>query len=819
MRPLGILQRVVWRFCLFAVLLCTGTAHAQADLPLDFLCGRETIFASGQLLNDLPWQASQNNEVVVPQNATCWLRFSRSSGMVDSANGTSFLRITQEQGQEIFLYRETGKMVGSALQNGENYRSISSQTLAAFPIEPNMPHTLYAKVRSSNIQYSVRVSVDERNGTKVISNGQKRDAISAGMMAFLMAAGLLAALYAYLHKGRAYALFSLYALFTSVQIFGNYSVSLPFGVNTANLASLLAEPASNIVLVQLVLYVGKFAEHSRWCMYALRLIIGLAGVQIVWLVLLAVGLTEPSPLSDWYYFFQYDACNILSLAIVWGGINGWRHGVKIGLPLAVGTAPRALLWMAHSEAINVFLFGGWPNWAGFTDPAGVIGLLALPVLFLGGIAWRSRDVQRELVRLARQDQLTGLPNRDRLIQIGSDKLAKGVPLSVLVINVDRFKAINDVLGYHAGDAVMIQVGQRLASIPHAMVGRNQGTQFCLLWRLENSLDALQQQLRLAFAQPVSVLDQLLDVSLSVGVAQGRGEPVATTMRNAEVALEAAKKTKVEWVLYDPLLETSKPENLTLLTELNLAISQDQLLLFLQPKVRMGDGNVSSAEALIRWKHPTKGMVPPGDFIPFAEQTGKISAITLWALREAAKFTKVMRERGSPLSISVNISTHDLRDAGFVTRAVELLQSLDAQPSDIRLEVTESGIMDDPETSLVTLHNLRSAGFTLSIDDFGTGYSSLSYLQKMPVSEVKIDRSFVRHVVAGSDGAALLDSILALGHRLGLTVVAEGAESAEEWFLLNELGCDFVQGWFVAKAMPLEEFLIWQEKNNPFIPTQ
>jgi diguanylate cyclase (GGDEF)-like protein len=535
--------------------------------------------------------------------------------------------------------------------------------------------------------------------------------------------------------------------------------------------------------------------------------------------MLAGEVVEPSLLSDWYYFFQFGATNVLSLAIVWGGLNGWRHGAKIGLPLAAGTAPRALLWMAHSDAINNFLFSGWPTWLGFTDPAGVIGLLALPVLFLAGIALRSRDMQREVVRLARQDQLTGLPNRDRLIQIGSEQITKGAALSVLVINVDRFKAINDVLGYQAGDAVMIQVGQRLSAVPDAIVGRNQGTQFCLLWPHENRLDELHQQLKHAFSRPVEVLDHLLDVSLSIGVAKNACNSVATIMRNAEVALDAAKKTKVEWVLYDPFMETSRPENLSLLSELNIAIAQDQLLLFLQPKVRLDDGDVHSVEALIRWHHPAKGMIPPNDFIPFAEQTGKISAITLWALREAAKLTKTMRERGVPLTISVNISTYDLRDTGFVVRAIEMLDSLGAQPSDIRLEVTESGIMDDPETSLVTLHALRSAGFTLSIDDFGTGYSSLSYLQKMPVSEIKIDRSFVRNVKPDSEGAALLDSILALGHRLGLSVVAEGAESSEEWFVLKDLGCDYVQGWFAAKAMPLQEFLIWHEANNPFLPAR
>ena len=813
----GLFPKLIERCLSGVVLLFAISAYAQSDFPVDSICDRETIFEQGQLRADLVWLPGPHKEIVVLQNATCWMRFSRPPETSNDTNASQFLRITQEQGEQIYLYDDSGNLLGSALQNGENDRSISSQYQAAFPIDSKTPTTLYAKIHSTNPLYKLHVAVDQNDGPKVIANGQQRDAISAAVTAFLLTAGLFSAFYAVLNRDRAYALFSAYALLTGIQVFGNYGVSLPFGINTANTASLLAEPASNILLVWLVLYIGRFSEHSRWCAVALKLMVVLAAVQILWLAAIVVGVVSPSPLSDWYYFFQFGATNMMSLAIVWGGINGWRHGIKIGLSIAVGTAPRAILWIAHSDAINEVLFGGWPGWLGFSDPAGVIGLLALPALFLAGIALRSREMQRDVIRLARQDQLTGLPNRDRVLQIGSSELAKGRDLHVLVVNVERFKAINDVLGYEAGDTVMMQVGQRLSSIPDTIVGRNQGTQFCLLWPHPDKIDDLHEKLVQVFARPFAVLDHLLDVSLSIGVARNVGDSVANTMRNAEVALDAAKKAKVEWLVYERLMETSRPENLSLLSELNVAIANDQLLLYLQPKVRLDDGNVQSAEALIRWLHPTKGMIPPNDFIPFAEQTGKISAITFWALKEAARLTKLMRERGTSLMISVNISTFDLRDKTFVSRVCELMESLGAQPGDIRLEVTESGLMDDPETALVTLHALKNAGFTLSIDDFGTGYSSLSYLQKMPVSEVKIDRSFVRNVKPDSEGAALLDSILALGHRLGLSVVAEGAESSEEWFLLKKLGCDYVQGWFAAKAMPLQEFFKWQEANNPFLP--
>lgn len=813
-------MRLVWLLecCVYVLLLLfAAPASAVTDLPVDYICNRETIFDSDKLAADLNWQTPADLEVEVPPNATCWMRFSLALKESEVFNGAQFLRITQEQGQEIFLYDANGQLVGSAGQNGQNFRSISSQTQAAFPIDQTTPRTLFAKLRSTNILYTMHVGVDRNDSPRVISDGQRRDAISAGLMAFLITVGMFSALYAVLTREKSYALFSLYALLTGLQVFGNYGVSLPFGINTANGASMLAEPASNILLVLSVLSLGRFSEHSPLCSMALKASSLLSIVQIVWLLMLMSALVAPSPLSDGYYAFQYAATNVLSLAIVWGGIHGWRRGIKIGLALAGGAAPRAVLWIAHSEEINEFVFGGWPEGFGFTDPAGLLGLLALPMILLAGIAIRSRNTQQEVVRLAQMDQLTGLPNRDRIIQIGDAELAKGVDLTLLAVNVDRFKVIIDVLGYQAADAVMIQVSQRLCAIPGVTVGRSQGTHFCLLWPDPSRLEELRCDLDHAFSQPIQVLDQLLDVSLSVGVAGEAGHAVANMMRNAEVALDAAKQAKLGWQKYDRQMETSRPENLSMLSELNIAIEDNQFVLFLQPKVRMSDGTVHSAEALIRWRHPSKGMIPPNSFIPFAERTGKIRAITFWVLKEAAKITKMMRDRGQPLQISANISALDLQDMDFVVGIYELITSLGALPGDIRLEVTESVVMDDPETSLVTLHALKNAGFSLSIDDFGTGYSSLSYLQKMPVVEVKIDRSFVHRVRSGSEGAALLDFILTLGHRLGLTVVAEGAENSYEWYLLKELGCDYVQGWVVAKAMPLQDFLIWCLAHAPFEP--
>jgi EAL domain-containing protein (putative c-di-GMP-specific phosphodiesterase class I) len=258
-------------------------------------------------------------------------------------------------------------------------------------------------------------------------------------------------------------------------------------------------------------------------------------------------------------------------------------------------------------------------------------------------------------------------------------------------------------------------------------------------------------------------------------------------------------------------------DLGLLSEIHRAIEEGELRMHLQPKVHLPDGAVTSAEALVRWQHPVRGNVAPGEFIPFAEQTGRIHLITQWMLGEAMRLTTRLRAEGTPLQISVNISTADLAKVGFVEGVEALCKQCDALPEDIRLEVTESGAMQDPAAALLIMFRLRRDGFSLSIDDFGTGYSSLAYLQKMPVEELKIDRSFIKDVVAGTDAAVLLQSTVELGHRLGLSVVAEGAETAAEWDLLVDLGCDYVQGYYAAKPMPVDDFLNWRRKSVPFRP--
>lgn len=417
------------------------------------------------------------------------------------------------------------------------------------------------------------------------------------------------------------------------------------------------------------------------------------------------------------------------------------------------------------------------------------------------------------------DGLTRLANREGISADGDSYLSQGVPQSVLVLDLDRFKAINDALGYEFGDAVLVEVANRMRTLAAVKVGRLHASQFCIIMRADHDPATVVSRVQELFAEPLSVLGESVDVRFSIGVstAPAHGRDMQTLIRAAALASHEAQRANRGWMLYQPGLNASSRADLSLLSRLRSAAQDDGLLFYLQPKVNMATGSVDSAEALIRWRQPSGAFVPPVEFIPFAEQTGSMRMLTDWMLRKAMQFTSQCRQQGRPIQVSVNISVGDLRDDQLALRAHEWASQYGALPADIRFEITESSVMNDPDFALAQLQALREAGFSLSIDDFGTGYSSLAYLQKMPVQEMKIDRSFVSGVQRGTPAEALLDSIIAMSHRLGLSVVAEGVETREEWEIVRKLGCDYAQGWFMAQAMPCDDFLTWRERASPFVP--
>ncbi|MBH9551905.1 putative bifunctional diguanylate cyclase/phosphodiesterase [Inhella gelatinilytica] len=429
--------------------------------------------------------------------------------------------------------------------------------------------------------------------------------------------------------------------------------------------------------------------------------------------------------------------------------------------------------------------------------------------------------EAEVHRLAYWDPLTGLPNREQFSQrlqaalTSSGGGALGATGALLMLDMDRFKTVNDVLGHAFGDRMLCGIAERLKALnwgEGAVQARLSGDEFAL-WL--PGLDAEQalakaQQLLKDFETPLTLDDQTVDLGAGVGLALApeHGPDANTLMANAELAMYAAKRRQNGCVVYDTSLDAGSQDSLSLLSELRHAVEHNELRLFLQPKVDFRTGQVKAAEALVRWQHPTRGLVPPMQFIPFAEQTGFIRSLTTWVMAASAQAAAQAQLAGLPLRISVNLSTRDLLDHELPHKIMAQLAEVHASTEHLCLEITESAIMDDPQRAQLTLDALSSQGFKLSIDDFGTGYSSLAYLKRLPVDELKIDRSFVMAMETDADDAKIVHSTIELAHNLGLSVVAEGVETARAWELLRDLGCDEGQGYFIGKPMPQEQFLQW-----------
>lgn len=428
--------------------------------------------------------------------------------------------------------------------------------------------------------------------------------------------------------------------------------------------------------------------------------------------------------------------------------------------------------------------------------------------------------EAELRRLADVDLLTGLPQRARFIADG-DRLLASLPererLAVLIcIDVDRLKAVNGVLGFEAGDALLRGAAAKLQTLFEgvAAYGRLAGGTFAALapvLRLDHGA-ALAAQLREEVEHKLSWQGQSLDLSVSLGVAHWpeHAPDTETLLRRAEQAMFEAKRLRQAVAVYNPGAEAARALHLSLLSDLAAAIQQDQLRQFLQPKRCLKTGRITGAEALVRWQHPQRGWLPPGDFIPFAERSGRIRQITDWMLARAVRTLAEWEAQGQePLTLAVNISTLDIQDQTLPARLAALLSEYRVDPAQLQLEVTETGLMASGADPIAVLNALKAWGVRLAIDDFGTGQSSLAYLQHLPVDELKIDRSFVQDVDRDPRRQALLKSIVGVGQGLGLTVTAEGVENEAELACVRACGCDLVQGYLLARPMDLRDFESWR----------
>jgi diguanylate cyclase (GGDEF)-like protein len=425
-----------------------------------------------------------------------------------------------------------------------------------------------------------------------------------------------------------------------------------------------------------------------------------------------------------------------------------------------------------------------------------------------------QDREQQVQRLAFWDPLTGLPNREQFSQKLQEQLRVcAEPCAILMLDLDRFKLVNDVLGHRVGDRVLCSVAQRLQQLCQGnTLARLGGDQFALLLASadERAAVAVARRIQRDFEQPIEIDDQTIDLGTGIGIAlhPAHGRDAGLLLGRAELAMYAAKRQRSGSQLYEPRLDAGSQESLSLLSELRQAMGTHELRLYLQPKINLQSGQVVAAEALVRWQHPQRGLLPPAEFIPFAEQAGFIRQLTAWVIDSAARTAQKAHARGLGLRISVNLSARDLMDQDLPAKVMAVLQQYGTRPQWLCLEITESAIMDDPQRAMLTLQHLRRLGFCLSIDDFGTGYSSLAYLKRLAVDELKIDKSFVMAMERDLDDAKIVRSTIELAHNLGLSVVAEGLETARTWKLLAALGCDEGQGFYISQPIPEEQFMAW-----------
>ncbi len=468
------------------------------------------------------------------------------------------------------------------------------------------------------------------------------------------------------------------------------------------------------------------------------------------------------------------------------------------------------------------------------DGSGTIGLLVVAGRSGAGKRFGSADVVRlqnlteqltaslrrgmlhqRIEREARHDPLTGLLNRLSFERSVTDAAATPSDdlLFVIMIDLDRFKEVNDTLGHHAGDQLLIEAGERLRVLlaPGDVLARLAADEFAVVGRRQTR----EEMLELAWAcvrdvgRPITLdgLEIVVTASAGLAVVDENVEDGAP-LRYADIAMFNAKTQRLGVEVYRDEIDRRTPARLSMLGDLRSAIDEEQLHLHLQPKLDLNTGTIVGAEALVRWTHPVRGIVPPAQFVRVAEDTGLIKQLTDLMLKRGISTLRDIHNRGYHLGLSVNLSTHDLLDRRLAERVQQHLTANAVDASMLTLEITESSLLIDAPRARATINELHEIGVSLSIDDFGTGYSSLSYLRRLPVSELKIDQSFVANVLLDEQDEVIVRSTIDLGHNLGLVVVAEGVENNEVLERLRALGCDTAQGYCVSRPLAPAQFMSW-----------
>ncbi|MGW7453048.1 putative bifunctional diguanylate cyclase/phosphodiesterase [Streptomyces sp. NPDC054787] len=571
---------------------------------------------------------------------------------------------------------------------------------------------------------------------------------------------------------------------------------------------------AGLVSLAVVSLVGAARRH-RWRQGLLHGSVDILGIGAGALVLTAFGVS-PSVETPWLpTTWEVEAApEVVLVAVAY--LLSTRVLLRLALaPRGGGLRTVARTALLRQALVAVALLGIAPLICvvAATQPV-LLPLFAVPLIALDSTLWIARARAEEQLR----DPLTGLPNRQWLLERAWSALDEaerlGTRAALVLIDLDRFRAVNDTLGHLAGDRLLLQIADRLRqALPEdAEAARLGGDEFAVLLPVADSTTSAQRIARHLVAELSSPLDLdgltlVLEASAGLAVFPDHALDAEGLLRRADVAMYQAKRDRTGVEVYESKRDSNTPDRLGLLGDLRRALDAGEVELHYQPKVRF-DGQVAGLEALVRWVHPERGRVPPDEFIAIAETSGLMPHLTEYVLETALAQVARWRAQGLKVPVAVNVSPRDVHTPGFAGAVAARLARHGVPASGLQLEITEHVLLEDPQRAADTMAGLTGHGVKMSLDDFGTGYSSLVHLRRLPVSELKIDRSFVGRLAVDAQDAEIVRCTVDLAHSLGLLVVAEGVEDDETWERLRDLGCDAVQGWLVAAAMPPQEATAW-----------
>ncbi|MFC9647792.1 MULTISPECIES: putative bifunctional diguanylate cyclase/phosphodiesterase [unclassified Streptomyces] len=572
--------------------------------------------------------------------------------------------------------------------------------------------------------------------------------------------------------------------------------------------------AAGLVSVAVVVLVGVARRH-RWRLGVLHGAADMLGIAAAALVLAAFDVVptveEPWQPLDWGFasvveiVLAASAHLMVTRLLLWYALSPQGGGLP--------TVARTALYRQGLVAVALLGIAPLICVVAMSLPV-LLPLFAIPLIALDSTLWIARARAEEQLR----DPLTKLPNRQWLLERTWSALEEaeglGARAGLVLIDLDRFRSVNDTLGHLAGDRLLLQIADRLRlALPRgAEAARLGGDEFAVLLPTCDSTTSAQRVARHLVAELSSPLDLdgltlVLEASAGVAVYPDHAVDAEGLLRRADVAMYQAKRDRTGVEVYESKRDSNTPDRLGLLGDLRRALDAGEVELHYQPKVRF-DGQVAGLEALVRWVHPERGRVPPDDFIAIAESSGLMPHLTEYVLEMALAQVARWRSQGLMVPVAVNVSPRDVHTPGFAGAVAARLARHGVPAGSLQLEITEHVLLEDPQRAADTLAGLTGHGVKMSLDDFGTGYSSLVHLRRLPVSELKIDRSFVARLAVDTEDGEIVRCTVDLAHSLGLLVVAEGVEDDETWERLRDLGCDAVQGWLVAAAMPPHEATAW-----------